>query len=146
VRAVGVPNDYLPIMAASGGVVAAASGIASAVGGAAVEDAAVVTGNNAIDISEDAFEHVIEGHTEAGADTAGNSIFNGDAQDVANLIQNSQTSNGVVQLEYNGNIAYVNNTSDIVGYSSSGQYTTVYTVVTDSSGNLVTAFPGVPVR
>jgi hypothetical protein len=59
--------------------------------------AAAPAGNNAIDIGSDAFVHVVEAHIEGGVDTEENSIFSGDSQDVANLIQNSQTSSGKVQ-------------------------------------------------
>lgn len=97
---------------------------------------------NGINVMEGGFDHVVEGHTVGGTNTAGNSIFNGDAQDVANWIQSSQTTDGIVRG--NLNIAYVNYAGDTVGWSAAGQYTSVYTVITDLMGNLVTAFPGFP--
>lgn len=81
---------------------------------------------------------------EGFADTAGNSIFSGSAQDVSNLIQNSQTTEGIVQA--NGNTAFVNYAGNTVGYTSSGQYTNVYTVIVNPNGELVTAFPGFPLQ
>jgi hypothetical protein len=64
---------------------------------------------------------------------------------VANYIQDSQTSNGIVQN--GGNIAYVNYAPDAVGYlQPSGQFTNVYTVIANPAGDLVTAFPGVPLQ
>lgn len=100
-------------------------------------------GLNDINILQKDFDHVIEGHTAAGSDTAGNSIFLGDAQDVANLIQISQTDAGIFQPD-TWNWAYVNYTTDAIGETTTGQYTFVYTVIVDMFGNLVTAFPGLP--
>jgi hypothetical protein len=77
-------------------------------------------------------------------ENAGKSIFSGDPQDIANLIQNSQTTYGEVQ--WTGNIAYPNYADSIVGYSNAGQYTTTYTVVVNAYGVLVTAFPGFPLQ
>jgi hypothetical protein len=72
------------------------------------------------------------------------SIFTGDVQDIVNLIQNTQTTNGTVQ--FNGNTAFVNYAPDAIGYLSNGQYTNAYTVIVSPSGDLVTAFPGFPGR
>jgi RHS repeat-associated protein len=120
-------------------------GLAAGAEAAAEEaaEAAAATGNNAIDVSSNAFDHVIDTHTAGGASaTASKSIFSGDAQDIANLVQNSQTTNGIAQA--NGNTAFVNYAGNAVGYSSTGQYTNVYTVIVNSNGGLVTAFPGFP--
>jgi hypothetical protein len=70
-------------------------GLAAGAEAAAEEaaEAAAATGNNAIDVSPNAFDHVIDTHTAGGASaTASKSIFSGDAQDIANLVQNSQTN------------------------------------------------------
>jgi RHS repeat-associated protein len=106
--------------------------------------AVAATGINGIDISQQGLEHVLDGHLAGGIDAAVNSIFVGDAQTVVNLIQTSQTAAPIIQG--NGNSALVNYTSQVVGYSATGQYTTVYTVIVNSSSGLVTAFPGVPGR
>jgi RHS repeat-associated protein len=100
------------------------------------------SGVNNFDISQDVFEHIIEGHTSGGSDTAYNSIFVGDAQGVANLIQNSQSSWAVVQG--NGNFAYVNFTNENVGFLANGQGANVYTVIVNPAGGVVTAYPGFP--
>ena len=44
------------------------------------------------------------------------------------------------------NTAFVNYASQPVGYLSNGQYRNVYTVIVNSDGGLVTAFPGFPGR
>jgi hypothetical protein len=100
------------------------------------------TGVNDFDLGQDDFEHIIEGHTFGGSDTAYNSIFLGDAQDVANLIQNSQSSWSVVQG--NGNFAYINFTNENVGFLANGQGTNVYTVIVNPAGGVVTSYPGFP--
>jgi len=103
-------------------------------------------GLNDINISEARFDHVLDGHLAGGSDVGPNSsIFSGDAQDVANLIQNSQTTDGVYQAS--GNIAFVNYAPEPIGYlNPSGQFTNVYTVVVNQAGDLITAFPGFPLQ
>jgi hypothetical protein len=103
--------------------------------------------DSGFDIGEAEFDHVIDEHTFGGIESSDKSIFLGDAQDVANLIQNSQTSWSVVQG--NGNFAYSNYASDTVGIlggstGSAGQFTNVYTIIVNPGGSLVTAFPGFP--
>jgi len=105
-------------------------------------ETAAAASSNGIEISQQAFDHVIEGHTVGGTDAAGNSIFSGGEDEVANLIQGSQTSYGFPQ---GGTTAYLNYGQQ-VGYLSSGQYTFIYSVIVDAEGNLVTAFPGCPLR
>jgi RHS repeat-associated protein len=135
---------------AGAGYEAAANALADEAGAAAEEVADVAaeeaeTGANDIDIGQRAFDHVIESHTAGGADAAGNSIFSGDAQDVANLIQNADLENAdVFWQEWNGNTVYANYSAETVGYSPAGQYTNVYSIVVNGSGELVTAFPGFP--
>lgn len=82
------------------------TGLAGAGEGAA---GAAETSVNDIDKGENAFNHVVEGHTAGGADAAGNSIFLGDAQDVANAIQNADTGTAdVFEQTWNSNTVYVN--------------------------------------
>jgi len=82
---------------------------------------------------------------KGGADAAGNGIFSGDAQDVANAIQNADIGNAdVFEQTWNGNTVYVNYSENAVGYSATGQYTNVYSIVVNGSSELVTAFPGFP--
>ncbi len=111
------------------------------------EVGSISIGSSGFDIGEEEFEHVIDGHTLGGSDLGNNSVFLGDAQDVAGLIQNSQTNWSYAQI--NGNFAYVNYTNNAVGIlgavsESPGQFTNVYTVIVNPSGGLVTAFPGFP--
>jgi RHS repeat-associated protein len=121
------------------GIAGAATGLAGAGEGIAE------TGMNDIDITENRFLHVIESHTEGGAEAAENSIFSGDAQDIANVIQNTDLENAdVFYQEWNGNSVYVNSAANPVGYTATGQYTNVYTIVVNGDGGLVTAFPGTP--
>jgi hypothetical protein len=73
------------------------------------------------------------------------SIFLGDAQDVANIIQNTDIGNADVFFqEWNGNTVYVNYTGNTVGYSAIGQFTSVVSIIVNGAGDLVTAFPGFP--
>lgn len=118
-------------------------------GAAAMDSGLESIASSGFDIGEAEFDHVIDGHSFGGVDSAGKSLFLGDAQDVANLIQNSQTTWSVVQG--NGNFAYVNFTNDAVGVlggstGSAGQFTNVYTVIVNPGGGLVTAFPGFPMQ
>jgi RHS repeat-associated protein len=124
--------------AAGCGIAAAATGLAGAAEGAAE------TGVNDIDIGESEFDHTIDRHTLGGADSAGKSIFFGDASDVANAIQNSGLGDSEAIAQGNGNFAFVNYADTAVGTNQFGQATNVYTVVVDGDFNLVTAFPGFP--
>jgi RHS repeat-associated protein len=130
----------------SGSAQAAAAGcaIADGFGGATAGEGVAGTGANDIDIGEREFTHAVDGHTAGGVDSAGNSIFNGDAADVANLIQNSGLGDVDIIAQENGNFAFVNYADSIIGTNQIGQATNVYTVIVNESFELVTAFPGFP--
>lgn len=77
-----------------------------------------------------------------GAKAAGKSVFNA-GTDVKSLIQAAASTPGTTNAV--GNIERVVQAGTTVGTDrASGAATSVYTVVTKQSGELVTAFPGRP--
>ena len=99
--------------------------------------------NPPINQTASGLRHVRERHTESGiARFAHKSKFHR-GEDVSALIA-AATHHRVI-LQPNGRLARTYDTGRIIGYdSTAGRQTTVVTVVTDQSGDLVTAFPGEP--
>ena len=87
--------------------------------------------------------HQLERHVAGGAQTAGKSLFFGGASDVQALIKAAE---GVAPtLQSGGNLQRVANAGRAIGIDrATGAATSVYTVITNQAGNLVTAFPGSP--
>jgi RHS repeat-associated protein len=95
-----------------------------------------------INITDDGLRHVFDRHLADGARSAGKSVFNDDVI-ITRLIADADAVVPVPQG--NGNLAYIVDAGRTIGIDrASGQATNVYTVITKPSGNLVTAFPGVP--
>lgn len=101
------------------------------------------TGSEAINITEDGIEHVMERHAAGGAKTAGKSLFNGSKADVKALIEKAASVKPSAQA--GGNLERVVDAGRTIGIDrATNTPTSVYTVITKSSGDLVTAFPGRP--
>ncbi|MDZ4258371.1 MAG: RHS repeat-associated core domain-containing protein [Gemmatimonadales bacterium] len=120
----------------------AAPAITASVLGAAGAPA-VVAGTSSINITSAGLGHVLARHVAGGAQVTGKSIFTGGAEDVRALIK---VAEGVTPtLQQGGNFQRIVDAGRAIGIDrAAGAPTSVYTVVTNKSGDLVTAFPGVP--
>jgi RHS repeat-associated protein len=92
-------------------------------------------------IPESAPAHVLEGHSATGALTAGKSVFNA-GEDIKGLIQAAESA----PAKSAGNILIRTvDAGRAVGIDrSTGQVTSVHTVITKNTGELITAYPGRP--
>lgn len=99
--------------------------------------------NPKIEITEKGLQHVTERHTVPGLPKwAGKSKFNV-GEDVARLIQEG-TQQPMVR-QGNGNFARTFDTGRIIGVDrTTGQPTSIMTIITRANNELVTAFPGRP--
>ncbi len=97
-----------------------------------------------INITGKRLTHVLERHTVGGALSKGKSLFNA-GEDVTGLIRAGEGVPTTVQI--GGNFQRIVNAGREIGMDrTTGQPTSVYTVITDKAGNLVTSFPGLPTR
>ena len=88
-------------------------------------------------------EHVFERHTSAGAMSIGKSTFNS-GEDVVQLIQQG-TQQPIVKQISGSNFERIYDLGRNIGVDrATGQQTSIMTVITNKSGNLITAFPGQP--
>ncbi|HEY8209542.1 MAG TPA: hypothetical protein VIG99_18775 [Myxococcaceae bacterium] len=96
----------------------------------------------AITIEEGGLAHVLERHFPGGAKSAGKSLFSA-GETVPGLVRAAEPV--VPTPQQGGTLQRVVNAGRVIGVDrATGSPTTIYTVITDASGNLVTAFPGVP--
>ncbi len=73
-----------------------------------------------------------------------NSVFSGGIDEISNLIRDAHGQPANVQST-SGNLQITVAADHIVGLDKvTGMATNVYTVIVSPSGNLITAFPGVP--
>jgi RHS repeat-associated protein len=85
---------------------------------------------------------IVDMHVVGGALTAGKSVFFR-SDDIVDLIRAAENVQPVVQA--NGRLAYTVTASHDIGIDRvTGAATSVYTVITEVSGSVVTAFPGLP--
>jgi RHS repeat-associated protein len=97
---------------------------------------------SSVNIPADRLEHVIDRHTVGGSATSNKSLFN-QGVNVPDLIQQAGLTSPYPQG--NGRFERIVDAGRIIGVDRyTGQPTSIYTVITDSSGNLATTFPGVP--
>lgn len=103
----------------------------------------VVTGvKSVISISESRLTHVLEGHTLNGIESVGNSIFN-ESEDIVALI--NKAGNIIAIKQSGGNFERIVDAGRNIGIDRiTKKATSIYTVITDSSDQLITAFPGRP--
>ncbi|MGO9273133.1 MAG: hypothetical protein ACLQOO_23345 [Terriglobia bacterium] len=101
-----------------------------------------VPGGSTIDITQEGLDHTVDRHTPAGTSTTGKSLFSA-GEDVSTLIKGAEAVPPVPQP--GGNFERVVDAGRIIGMDRvTGQPTSIYTVITDVGGKLVTAFPGRP--
>jgi len=94
-----------------------------------------------VNVSGKVLKHVMEKHFP-GATVEGGSVF-GQGEKMADLLQNIESVAPVVQP--NGNFQRIVDAGRIVGTDvTTGQPTSIYTVITDAAGNLKTMHPGNP--
>lgn len=95
-----------------------------------------------IKIGFQGLKHVMERHVAGGVVDAGKSMFTS-STDMLNLVKRAESAPGY--LAGNGNYVRIANAGRSVGIDrTTGKSTSVYTVVTDPLGNLITAYPGRP--
>jgi hypothetical protein len=99
--------------------------------------------NGSINITDKGLAHVVERHTFNDiAKFVGKSKFN-EGENLSSLITQGLQHQAVIQV--NGNFARTFDVGRNIGIDRiSGQQTSIMTVITRSSGDLVTAFPGHP--
>ena len=95
-------------------------------------------------IDDDGFDHTMDGHLDDGNPHPGKSLFNSD-QNISQLIMDAQDTAAEAQKRGpRSNFQRIVNAGRGIGVEQSGNQTSIYTVITDGAGRLVTAFPGVP--
>jgi RHS repeat-associated protein len=101
--------------------------------------------NPAIEVTESGLNHTLERHTVNGIEKfAEKSKFN-KADEVLDLLQ--QATQMPISKQPNGNFARVVDAGRSIGFDKvTKQQTSIYTVITNSEGKLVTAFPGKPLK
>jgi hypothetical protein len=93
-------------------------------------------------IPEKGLQHVLERHFVGGVRTAGKSLF-GRGEKIEVLVKAASSVQPVAQT--GGNFARVVDAGRQIGTDRvTGAATSTYTVITNSAGELVTAFPGTP--
>jgi hypothetical protein len=96
----------------------------------------------AITLGERSLSHVLERHFPGGAKSAGKSLFNA-SESVPALVRAADRVAPTAQR--GGNLQRIVDAGRNIGVDrATGLPTTIYTVITDAGGSLVTAFPGMP--
>ena len=140
-RAQGLRSPPLdPVDILSG--LAAGAVIGGMIRGATTGAAATLSRTEAIDITAAGLRHTIRRHTVGGLESAGKSVFS-DPGGVAGLIRGAGSVAPVPQPK--GYFARIVDARQLIGINRvTGLPTSQYTVITDSAGRLITAYPGVP--
>ncbi|HET7586189.1 MAG TPA: RHS repeat-associated core domain-containing protein [Gemmatimonadaceae bacterium] len=100
---------------------------------------------SAIRISEERLAHVLAHHVIRGIESVGKSLFR-EGEDVVELVRMAEKIEPVKQA-VGRNYERVVDAGHVIGTDvRTGAETSVYTVITDEHNNLVTAFPGLPLR
>jgi hypothetical protein len=108
--------------------------------GAVVDDFAEEATAGEINVLNDGLKHVVAGH---GLAVAGKSTFNA-GENLVTLIKAAESVEPTLQS--NGNLQFIVDAGRAIGTDrNTGLPTTIYTVITDTARNLVTAFPGLPI-
>lgn len=95
-----------------------------------------------INISPSALQHITDRHTVGGVNNAGKSVFF-NSENLTRLITDAGRYTPVQQA--NGNMQRVIDAGHNIGIDRvTGNPTSRYTVITDQSNSLITAFPGLP--
>jgi RHS repeat-associated protein len=97
--------------------------------------------NPTINITSKGINHVIDGHTIGGINSAGKSIFNSNI-DISALIKSGTQQ--AMKLQSNGNYQRVYDAGKKIGIDQSGKQTSWITIITNKAGELITSHPGTP--
>jgi hypothetical protein len=138
--AIGVQPSYMRNTPTGSGFIATTGGLLGTVAGMVVGPEGEA--GEAINISEKALQHVLDSHLTGGALVdASKSLFNV-GEDVKGLIQAA----GSVEAKSQGSVkVFIVDAGRVIGIDrNTGMATRVYTVITDSARNLITAHPGLP--
>lgn len=125
------------------GAIAGAGGVL--LGATAVELYLAAKASTVILIFPAALRHIAQRHMSGGPLTEARSVFspNISMRTIIDMVRAAESSPPVQQA--NSNLARIVDAGQIVGIDRlTGQPTSVYTVITTSSGRLVTMFPGLP--
>jgi RHS repeat-associated protein len=136
----------LPHIQTGSGIAANIGAIAPLVGAALIgPEGEGGEAGDVIKIAEGRLTKVLEAHTVGGRlVTAVKSIFD-NPDEVRGLIKAAGSVSPTLQA--GGNFERVVDAGRIIGTgATTGQRTSIYTVITDAAGNLITAFPGTPTR
>lgn len=107
-----------------------------------IKNAKTVPTSQKIITTESRLQHVTDGHTAGGVSSAGKSVFSSNT-DIQALVR--QAEGAKTALQPGGNYERVVDAGKTIGLDrTTGQPTSIYTIITDKYGNLVTAFPGKP--
>ncbi len=103
-----------------------------------------VAAKTPMDITLEGLKHVFERHTIEGIRSVGKSLYTVEDEAVGELIQRAGQVVPRLQPE-TGNFVRILDAGKIIGVDrATGEGTSVYTVITDALGRLVTSFPGKP--
>jgi hypothetical protein len=81
--------------------------------------------------------------TAGGSQSSGRSTFIGTADEVEDLVAGASSAAPIVQP--GGRLQWIVDAGRGIGVDrATGALTSMYTVITDAAGNLITAFPGLP--
>jgi RHS repeat-associated protein len=96
-----------------------------------------------ITVTTRGLKHVLDRHFPGGVKSAGKSLFNA-GEDISKLVQEA-VKKAIPVRQAGGNFEWVVNAGRFIGIDrATGLPTSVYTVITNAAGDLVTAFPGMP--
>ena len=131
--------SYMQNTQIGNGFVAQAGGAVGAVGAALIGPAGEAEGG--VRITEAGLAHVLERHAAGGGKTLGKSLFSA-GEDIKGLIQ---AAGSAPARNSGGALIRTVDAGRTIGFDRvTGQATSVYTVITKSSGELITAYPGRP--
>jgi|JRYF01.1.fsa_nt_gb hypothetical protein len=99
-------------------------------------------GGESIVVNKDALSHIFDRHTIKGTKNSESSIFF-NKNDIPNLLRDAEKVKPVSQSSTR--FERIVDAGRIIGIdASTGETTSIYTVITDQHGNLITMFPGLP--
>ena len=113
-------------------------------GGESPESAAAEAGQapSEINVTERGLQHVLDRHVPGGVQSAGKSLFSA-GEDLSALVGQGRTVQAVQQA--GGNFQRIVDAGRTIGVDrATGQSTSIYTIITNAAGDLITAFPGKP--
>jgi RHS repeat-associated protein len=139
------PLDFLPGPRVAAGIGVGAKGLLSALRNLPrlLAPRAARGAARAINVTEKGLAHVLERHVAGGALATGNKSIFAAGENLPALIRGAGSVAPTVQST--GRLAYTVDAGRIIGIDrATGAGTSVYTVITEATGELVTAFPGIP--